>query len=1607
MVMMRRFFPFLQQALWEFGNMTLSGQSADKHCHYSYSVSPPPVSGRHIDITSFKLSITNNGIHVDAVADLLFEDIVASGSYFFDPLDICYKVFSCHTNDVVVTVNGVTISMDFIIASQNPFVIEGTDVQLGNFNPTVAMAGCSGSDLTKLIVFIAEFFGDNIVKNLENTILKYVTNAVESYTQLFNVPQTYSTYTGIYITYSIASVVFVPDTSVCFHLTAVVTATNSQGVNVTYIDPSACDASTYPPDDWNYAPGNEYLLTGLRISNALMTASLWAGNVVGAFAYTNVFGFLDAVLYSTGYYQEPATYINGVNNVSVHIASGMIFVTCSENATQTGTPGTNNTVLDFSFKNLDGSCTSAWANKPEEGLTLQISAFDLADVIVNIMFPLIPLPTTVLLQLFRSSINGLLPVINQYFQSNPLLLPSNVLPFLVNPTSDIYPQDQDSCPGHGYLDLASFCNCSVPDPSQSRFQCKFQCTAEKLAQPEQQLQSVAASLHRRSDVDVEPDVFYLALYDNANKDCFNNNTDAITMVYPLLVSNASCLQLHLASGLFYYKIDEKTNLFSFLCIDDTCDTCVMANGTIPDYDQCIISTSPSMVYARLPQAPDGTLACFGGCDSAVSGPSNVALVTYYGALGCNMSTSPSQTHQVLVFETDACATYSDDTMFYVQQTKAGSFDVFFDCSDGCDDLANCSMIINNVTMGACFQMESSGLYASLVYPSQALEACWWSPSPAPDYVIFSIALVFGIAGAFFATAFIVKYKTDVAFQSFVQHGFSCLAKALAFPYSCIASAIELMRDPCSRFISHCSKSPRIPSFGQDIKPAYNKLEFFLVLGAAAFCGLMRLAFEVFNPFRAFGSSGLESLGLDSSNTAINFSQLVSFEQHWTSSCKHAWEAAAALAFLVAVVPAFFNWRGVELDERLLLSWLKAFRFSRIIALLAIIMMSVLMLVLPLLFVSIRSMIYVNSSSNVTASPSSFVQDESFVLGGATTGLILTYICPMFMFSIHAIVPAVLFVKSCLMTLDHQQLIGWTSFAHVCDVYHRMSLACRIPAILLAVTSFFAAVCLYQLGQPLDWAMLLAVSWVLPYVQISINAILCRRHMIKLKRHEAQSPRFKLYIWLSYGIFLLAHAYCTMVAMSQQSNLSDSVFGFGLVQLMSSFYLVAIAAFLALLQSITTTADRTVRAATTPKQEKRDYLKPKHNHCDNNDTTETSALLGETSFGHGVRWDVYVPSESDLIRKQYQHLRKVGKRSWLLAPWHFLWESDYAKDYRKYGLRASWRRFFLVVACTALPLLSYLQYQTYSSESALAEFQQFVNQFANVTWPDSNNGTVILNGAIDLYGSFRWVQYYIESAAIALMISALLVDIVFRSRRGLRYSQTLTSLAGVAFYTSVLLPVLGSYLSASQILTILPDCAPQFNRAVLLMVENTVAEICIAFVASKLLPILLFVVLELVRVAWVVVMRNIPGDETGHQDLTDYYGDAIDHTLLNNTMQLLVTSCLFFGPIITVFPLVVIEQLFPAWYVGALSLAIWTVPIAMWFSIPARMPVTRYISFAVTQLGLIAALFVCITVGNGWMEYITELLQSRETWLGLVGELSLTIVLLSDAIISHFDALHLF
>eukprot|EP00052_Salpingoeca_macrocollata_P027529 m.261760 g.261760 ORF g.261760 m.261760 type:complete len:352 (+) comp22753_c0_seq1:6053-7108(+) len=343
-------------------------------------------------------------------------------------------------------------------------------------------------------------------------------------------------------------------------------------------------------------------------------------------------------------------------------------------------------------------------------------------------------------------------------------------------------------------------------------------------------------------------------------------------------------------------------------------------------------------------------------------------------------------------------------------------------------------------------------------------------------------------------------------------------------------------------------------------------------------------------------------------------------------------------------------------------------------------------------------------------------------------------------------------------------------------------------------------------------------------------------------------------------------------------------------------------------------------------------------------------------------------------------------------WAWLCEDGLHNDIQQYGMRVRYRRMFLVLGNLTLVALLCLQAQEYATESVLSEVQHALENFgANVTWP-TGSGT-ILNDAFDQYGETRWSKFALQWLAAVLCWAALVWECTRKTRQGLRQSRMLLYVASGLIYASSVIPVLPNYLQSSKILTILPDCAPKFNMAVHLLTEDLVGVLSILFVVSLNIPILLCVPAAIARTV-LFLLESL--------ELQPDWERILDTADIRNTLEILLNSCVIIGPLLTLLPLAVTYQVFQDWEVYLFSLLLWIGPVLLWRYLPAHRLLLRYVAFMLCYAGAVLGLCLVVSFKHNLTSLLSSALSQPDTYVGLVAEVCLAMVVLSDVIFSQVD-----
>lgn len=442
-----RYAEFVLRALFQAEQFQLKDIIHDYDCDTSYFIWASR-SWKQFKIVpgTLKALIMEDGILVSAIIDVTIRV----------PAQITYKsdwIIFCYTNDIC----------------------DGQTTLTGQFDLSVKFtaqwAGASGIIISAVPTFKSGspsifgckmpwwdgLFGINVKEILENAVQNQITTVVNNIKEQINIPTKVVPYPGIYFTYQVSDVRFFKSDRILISWNCVVQAlqTNSDKtqtlMNFIPKDPEA--ASTPPPSDWNLDLVNNtfYQLQGLRISTTILEAFFWGAQTIGAFNTSVSTPFLDTEIILNTQFTQPVTGINLKNQLTVFFEFGNVIATCKN------TQGNFSNMLDVSFYTLAGNGTVfAFPNKT--GIIIQIVNITATGKNVDIKWPKLPFPPSMLESLMRMAIDNIVPRINTFFLNNPLILPKSVAYLIPNPELALI--NQKGCCGgtHGYLDFRSFCS---------------------------------------------------------------------------------------------------------------------------------------------------------------------------------------------------------------------------------------------------------------------------------------------------------------------------------------------------------------------------------------------------------------------------------------------------------------------------------------------------------------------------------------------------------------------------------------------------------------------------------------------------------------------------------------------------------------------------------------------------------------------------------------------------------------------------------------------------------------------------------------------------------------------------------------------------------------------------------------------------------------------------------------------------------------------------------------------------------------------------------------------------------------------------------------------
>lgn len=452
---------------------------------------------------------------------------------------------------------------------------------------------------------VVDWFCD-VDKKIEKKVAKTIEDLTRQYRERLTLPQSLPLGDEMTMWYRVNpdGLVFENNEFLRLQATLAVSAILPDGTTA-FFDPTGLDVAASPPSDWapiaELSPGEVgVLISGLRVSSGIVSASAWAASVAGMLSSRVNLTVLDGDLTATSSMSTPTSGILERGRVHMHVSNSTAECTCRDVDADASDCG--NAIMDLGVNDLDLRGTVLFRPYDDSttpptppSLFFVFDSVELDAANIDMQAPRLPLPESFLTAMVRRLIEELLPTLNDFLRANGLRAPDFVWPELPNPVLDILPQPLPLNPEHGYAELLSYCSC---EPSKgSPYQA---CSADVAAE--------ACPSHRRSwrrwREDINDPVRSagrgLSMCPFATSASFFNRVDSVTstiievtffscgdckMVEPGCTSDLvyltssededDCLEVSEAAGtgpaVGWYTLFNGT--LSALCSDNTCSNC--------------------------------------------------------------------------------------------------------------------------------------------------------------------------------------------------------------------------------------------------------------------------------------------------------------------------------------------------------------------------------------------------------------------------------------------------------------------------------------------------------------------------------------------------------------------------------------------------------------------------------------------------------------------------------------------------------------------------------------------------------------------------------------------------------------------------------------------------------------------------------------------------------------------------------------------------------------------------------------------------------------------------------------------------------------------------
>eukprot|EP01084_Bolivina_argentea_P159435 277672_1 len=481
-----RYATWITYALNELNNQTLQDYSdSTNNCwfgdyYYTLDLSRADYNFT-LDKSSIQLFITSNGFHTGAILDFNIATPVYSGGYVGGWF-VCWHETNCN-NDIIYATATITTNANVSII-WDPNTLKATvdpHVSVYVSDPNYDISNCGG-----IAVHFINWYSGKLKTWVQNTINTAIQSKIDSMTQEYLLPQTFSPYEGVNVSYNITDLQFAEHEYVKASAHGILKARNTNDdpdkdhtTWYTYLDESYVDSMIAPPTYWPQSPFYKsynnvttglYLLNGLRLSSTLFSALMWAADTSGQLNPNYTYTVLDATLIFRFEWNVPIMKIPKNGTLLLELTYGTVNGTCYETE---GDPSDQHSIIEFEVFNVTANGSIGLNSK--DVLNIEIDQFYLDNVNLSLQAPPIPLPENVINAILKEMLNATVPYLNDWLTAHAFSMPEDIADYLPNPNLSIIHQDEYNYTDHGYAELLSICACAEDSlfTSCNGLQCVF------------------------------------------------------------------------------------------------------------------------------------------------------------------------------------------------------------------------------------------------------------------------------------------------------------------------------------------------------------------------------------------------------------------------------------------------------------------------------------------------------------------------------------------------------------------------------------------------------------------------------------------------------------------------------------------------------------------------------------------------------------------------------------------------------------------------------------------------------------------------------------------------------------------------------------------------------------------------------------------------------------------------------------------------------------------------------------------------------------------------------------------------------------------------------